>query len=169
MSKKKDKKDDKKEDKKDDKKDDKKEDTKEIKERTITPYISFCVQNRPIVQREFPNMRPTDVTREVARRWKNSKNKIQTSDIITLLIYGSLTIFYSYLFYIMYNMSGHIPETKILAITYIPPLKKVYPLALPMPKINYFLNVFNVVFFTLFQFNFFDYQNILRLKTVIFG
>lgn len=38
--------------------------------RHITSYILFCMENRPIVKGEFPLKKPKDVTKELAKRWR---------------------------------------------------------------------------------------------------
>jgi len=39
--------------------------------RAATPYIAFVTQQRPQVQRDNPQMKPTDMMKELGRRWKN--------------------------------------------------------------------------------------------------
>ena len=39
----------------------------------ISPYLAFCKKMRPIIHQEFPTLRPSEITKEIARRWRSQK------------------------------------------------------------------------------------------------
>ena len=41
------------------------------KKKPLTSYILFCIENRPILKDEFPHKKPKDITKELAKRWRN--------------------------------------------------------------------------------------------------
>jgi hypothetical protein len=115
-------------------------------------YIIFCMEERTNVIRDFPMMKPTDVTRELAKRWKalssgeqewyknKDKNggKDEKGDIIILLVFFIFYILVSMLIYFSFLSSSSLPSSSssplLLPNPYTGINKNVYPLSLPFTQ-----------------------------------
>ncbi len=111
-------------------------------------YIRFCMKERPNVIQQFPDMKPTDVTRELARRWKrlsekekenqniekNERNEKNNTQNLECIIFLSL---YLLVFYVIYLFLYFYPSAKDLPLALPNPYTgindNVYPLSLPKP------------------------------------
>ena len=43
-----------------------------------TSYIHYCISERPNIKKEYPNMKPKDVTRELGKRWRQLTDEQKT-------------------------------------------------------------------------------------------
>jgi len=54
-----------------------------IEPKPITPYLAFCKEMRPIIHQEFPALRPSEITKEIARRWRAKQKPFFAKETLT--------------------------------------------------------------------------------------
>lgn len=48
------------------------------RQRRLSGYIIFCNENRPVVKKKFPNMKPQRVMKELAKQWRNLNDETRS-------------------------------------------------------------------------------------------
>jgi hypothetical protein len=102
-----------------------------------TPYISFCIQQRPLVRAEMPDLNPRQITSELGRRWRELKtNKREEKDPQDDSPSLFLCLFF-YLYYVVaFSIIWHLfqREEQVFSTYRLPnPYENVYPWQLPAP------------------------------------
>ena len=81
-----------------------------ISKKKSTPYLDFCKTNRPLIRSQHPGMIPSEITRELGRRWQQHKrycNRNRIVDGMALLVLGALL-------YLGWNITDVIPTHNVL-------------------------------------------------------
>jgi hypothetical protein len=123
-----------------------------------TGYILFCIEQRPILKEEFPDLNSREITKELGKKWKSlpvetklsykdskikkdykEENDDEDDDYISPLLCLFFYIYYTLCVTVVYTFFHKEKVYPIHSPTLMlpNPYDNIYPIPLPLPSVSY--------------------------------
>ena len=129
------------------------------KKRKKSAYILFCIDYRPKLIVQYPDMSPKNITRELGKLWSNSSDikeyykngkteNIERPKGGGFPIHYIINLFFVYAFAFLYF---NVPNTKIVNQLALPAPFEMLQLLPPLIQPSSYIGLYSIITFTIFS------------------